>query len=500
MAFDEQAFRKAAAAEGYSEDEINSHVQQFKPAPQPEPVASAPAQEASAPVATPFLDNNTPPSGVKSPMLDWANAHPNVVNALAGAGLVSAAALGVSKLLNDRAYRRSVEPRPEVIPQTPVVQEPVVRPDVADTLAQTRAAKQAAVIQGLNAPVPPPATVNEAATQAALAPETTGPTPEQLRAQQKHEMEMQQLKEKHELQMAMQKQKMELAAQQAAAKASPAPKAPVAPSTPPAPVAPPTVADLQAKAAEAAAANAAKPTAPVVPEAPVVEAPKPVVEAPAAPVVEAPKAPVVEAPNAPIAPPETPVAKAKQQSTFKDTPETWTKLTKEGTTFLPGYGPGDNNLFNTFGNEGRKAVLEKYNAGKPVGSYENYLSIIKKVSESEPTVGLPKDVRKAIGVPPSGFGNFGPLGKALKVGGVAGLGIAAADLANAQPLERAELAGSILPPQLQALFYTKGAGEGESEDLAFKRRMEEAKQRGAGNRGAAYDPRKIQYLGVPPPY
>ena len=346
-----------------------------------------------------------------------------------------------------------------------------------------------------------PATVNEAATQEALAPaapEAPKIDPHTARMQDiEHQRALIQLEQDKEKLNALKIKNNPTAATTSEAPATPAPQAPQA--TPEA--APQSQMErLQQIQTEAAAANAAKPTAPVVPEAPVVEAPKPVVEAPAAPVVEAPKAPVVEAPNAPIAPPETPVAKAKQQSTFKDTPETWTKLTKEGTTFLPGYGPGDNNLFNTFGNEGRKAVLEKYNAGKPVGSYENYLSIIKKVSESEPTVGLPKDVRKAIGVPPSGFGNFGPLGKALKVGGVAGLGIAAADLANAQPLERAELAGSILPPQLQALFYTKGAGEGESEDLAFKRRMEEAKQRGAGNRGAAYDPRKIQYLGVPPPY
>ena len=380
MAFDEQAFRKAAAAEGYSEDEINSHVQQFKPAPQPEPVASAPAQEASAPVATPFLDNNTPPSGVKSPMLDWANAHPNVVNALAGAGLVSAAALGVSKLLNDRAYRRSVEPRPEVIPQTPVVQEPVVRPDVADTLAQTRAAKQAAVIQGLNAPVPPPATVNEAATQAALAPETTGPTPEQLRAQQKHEMEMQQLKEKHELQMAMQKQKMELAAQQAAAKASPAPKAPVAPSTPPAPVAPPTVADLQAKAAEAAAANAAKPTAPVVPEAPVAEAPKAIPEL-------AGPAPELVGPKQAIAPPvET---KAAIPPMIGPSPETPTVLPPEGwreqptTNKVKGEVVGRgafNHLANNIGIEAARKLYQEVYGGKNVVSYDQMIEEMQKIS------------------------------------------------------------------------------------------------------------------------
>jgi len=107
-------------------------------------------------------------------------------------------------------------------------------------------------------------------------------------------------------------------------------------------------------------------------------------------------------------------------------------------------------------------------------------------------------------------GTYGKLGKAMKVGGVAGLGIAAANLANAAEQAKAgqygqaagtlaETGSSFLPAPLQALLYSSEPGKGESEDLAFRRRMEEAKTRGAANRGQAYDPRKFYTpMGIPP--
>jgi len=55
------------------------------------------------------------------------------------------------------------------------------------------------------------------------------------------------------------------------------------------------------------------------------------------------------------------------------------------------------------------------------------------------------------------------------------------------------------------MLYMKGAGEGENADMAFRRRMEAAKQLGAGNRGKAFDPRipynsALSDIGIPPPY
>jgi len=45
--------------------------------------------------------------------------------------------------------------------------------------------------------------------------------------------------------------------------------------------------------------------------------------------------------------------------------------------------PQVSNLFNTYGAEGRKTVLEKFNDGKPIGSYDNYQKLNEKLNFSE---------------------------------------------------------------------------------------------------------------------
>lgn len=130
---------------------------------------------------------------------------------------------------------------------------------------------------------------------------------------------------------------------------------------------------------------------------------------------------------------------------LKDTPETWQKLTKEGVVFLPGYGPGDNSLYNTYGAEGRKAILEKYNQGKPLGSDENYKELNKKLRLGVP----PSDVPELMARLPSAeeAGNYGKLGKQMKVGGVLGLGLLASQLANAKSnTEAKQVLGEALLP------------------------------------------------------
>ena len=123
---------------------------------------------------------------------------------------------------------------------------------------------------------------------------------------------------------------------------------------------------------------------------------------------------------------------AKTTLSYKDTPKTWQKLTKEGTTFLPGYGTGDNHLFNTYGAEGRKAVLEKFNDGKPIGDYKNFELLNKKISQGVPINEVSALMARLPAEAESG--NFGKLGKALKVGGIAGLGLSLSQLANAKNL------------------------------------------------------------------
>ena len=116
---------------------------------------------------------------------------------------------------------------------------------------------------------------------------------------------------------------------------------------------------------------------------------------------------------------------------LKDTPEQWTKLSKEGQTFLPGYGAGDNNLYNTYGAEGRKAILEKYNNGKPIGSYKNYEDLNQKLKAGVPIGDVPDLMSKLPAEEEAG--NYGKLGRKglVKATGVGGLLVTAAQLSHA---------------------------------------------------------------------
>ena len=139
-----------------------------------------------------------------------------------------------------------------------------------------------------------------------------------------------------------------------------------------------------------------------------------------------------------VAPPESPVVETQKAAPIPpaDKPKTAKapKTVPEGTTFRPDLGPGDNTLFNTYGEEGRKELLKKYNAGKPAGSYENALKIqeqyqteLLRPSRRE----LPKAVAVERGIPPTGAGNFGKLGQAAKIGGIAGLALTVSQAAQA---------------------------------------------------------------------
>jgi len=101
-----------------------------------------------------------------------------------------------------------------------------------------------------------------------------------------------------------------------------------------------------------------------------------------------------------------------------------------GEVFKEGLGPGDNWLFNTYGAEGRRAILQAFNEGKPANTYKEAVALSKKVQEVTAGPQIPRDVAKSRGIAPTET-NFGKLGKAGKVAGVAGLLMTAADAANA---------------------------------------------------------------------
>jgi hypothetical protein len=156
--------------------------------------------------------------------------------------------------------------------------------------------------------------------------------------------------------------------------------------------------------------------------------------------------------TAPIAPPATTEQIASEavegKKKGRPTKEAAAKA-MEGMTFRSDLGPGDNWLYNSFGAEGRKAILAKYNNGNPAGSYENSQQILAKMMQEKITPSraeLPRDIAKQRGVPPPET-NYGKLGKAAKMGGIAGLALTAEQAAQAKDLSmlRQIIGESLLP-------------------------------------------------------
>lgn len=118
--------------------------------------------------------------------------------------------------------------------------------------------------------------------------------------------------------------------------------------------------------------------------------------------------------------------------------------------FKEGFGGADNWMQSQVGNDIRKFIRDEFNAGKPygggqaamekayadIGRYEQWLK------ENIPVQTLNRAERKALGVPSPE--PYGPLGKAMKVGGVAGLLMTAAQAANAK--QAAQNVGEALLP------------------------------------------------------
>lgn len=173
--------------------------------------------------------------------------------------------------------------------------------------------------------------------------------------------------------------------------------------------------------------------------------------------------------------PESGVKKraAKTTQTFKS-PE---KL-PEGMTFRGDLGPGDNWLYNTYGAEGRRAILSAFNEGKPAVSYERAKELSQMVQQGRVGPVIPREIAKERGIAPPET-NYGKLGQAIKVAGAAGLGLTAAQMANAAQQARqgnyapaGEFGFNLLGllPGLGTAFnigtYSPELGAGEQKELA----------------------------------
>lgn len=152
-------------------------------------------------------------------------------------------------------------------------------------------------------------------------------------------------------------------------------------------------------------------------------------------------------------------------------------------TFRADLGPGDNWLFNTYGPEGRKAILSQFNEGKPAVSYERAKELSQMLQQERVGPAIPRDIAKERGIAPPET-NYGKLGKKMAVAGVAGLGLTAAQLAQAAQQAREgdygaarefgfNLLGMI--PGLATAFnlgtYAPELGAGEQKELAKRKRM-----------------------------
>ena len=196
-------------------------------------------------------------------------------------------------------------------------------------------------------------------------------------------------------------------------------------------------------------------------------------------------------------------AKERIPSAFKTAAEI-----PAGYAFVPGADVGGmNTARNRLGQEGYTEFVKAQ--GTPFGTYDETQKVLQSLDENRIGPTLTREQRKTIGAPmlpnTTGLG-----GKAIKVGGVAGALLAISDLASAQSLPEAgskalEIGSGLLPVPLQGAIFSGGTNVGEQAQIDYLRRMQEAKARGAGNRGMAYDPRipynpQFMNVGIPPPF
>ena len=160
-------------------------------------------------------------------------------------------------------------------------------------------------------------------------------------------------------------------------------------------------------------------------------------------------APVAEGPNpymnigattaAPVAPTkEPPKPTAETKKTGGRPTKQAIAAEMQGKVFKEGFGGADNYLEKQFGPDIRRFMKDEFNQGKPYGGGQTAMdkayADIKKydtwLKENIPVQTLNREERKAMGVPPPK--DYPVLGKAMKVGGAAGLLMTAGQAANAR--------------------------------------------------------------------
>ena len=147
-----------------------------------------------------------------------------------------------------------------------------------------------------------------------------------------------------------------------------------------------------------------------------------------------------------VAPPAAPVAPTEEPpKPTTETKKTGGRPTKqavaaemEGKVFKEGFGGADNYLEKQFGPDIRRFMKDEFNQGKPYGggqpamdkAYADIKKYDKWLKENIPVQTLNREERKAMGIPPPK--DYPVLGKAMKVGGAAGLLMTAGQAANAR--------------------------------------------------------------------
>lgn len=469
MAFDEQGFRKAAAAAGYSADEIEAHVAKEKQGAEPKlPEANtyedfAGKEMANQPSAAKRLEQKASETN---------SAIPYLVAGGVGALLASATKSAGKKIYNS----------------------------LTDKMAADAAAKQAEAkriepeLNVSNKPVPGEPTFD-------FSPVNTPPAPPAPPAPQPKPT-VEQLKQKLGV----------------------APPAEVAPEVP---LEPPKLSEWASKGQSTTPPEAPVQQAPTAPA----EAVAPPVQAPVTP--ETTVAPVEQAPAAPVTP-ETPVKAAvpppvqelrtgtNKPAFVGQGPENPKKFKTEYATVndVPkgfAFVPGAQSIDTVRNNLGQDVYTREFTNRDLPASYEEAIQTGNEINRSlnRPS----REQMKAQGIAPpepvEGITKRIAGYKLVKVGGVAGALVAVTDLAKAAQTGDRNAMGQIAMGSVPgvgpaaALQHTalNANEQGQIDYLDYLRRMQAAKERGAGNRGQAYDPRKFYSpmagsLNVPglPPY
>jgi len=451
MAFDEQGFRKAAAAAGYSADEIESHVAKEKQGAEPK------LPEANTYEDFAGKDMANQPSAAKRLEQKASEVNPAIpyLGAAGLGALGTAAAMGAGKkIYNSLTDKMAADVEAKrVEPQLNTSNKPVAGEPTLD--------------------LPP---INTPPVSPAPPEPQPKPTVEQL------------------------KQKLGVA-----------PPAEVAPEVP---LEPPKLSEWASKGQSTTPPEA--PVAPaeaVAPPAPVAQAPietqpvgKTPVEQPVATETAVPP-PVQELRTGTNKPafvgqgPENPKKFKTEYAKVSDVPK--------GFAFVP----GAQSIDTVRNNLGQDVYTREFTNRDLPASYEEAVQTGNEINRSlnRPT----REQMKAQGIAPpepvEGITKRIAGYKLVKVGGIAGALVAVTDLAKAAQTGDRNAMGQIAMGALpgagpQAALYSSSLDVGGQEKLDYLLRMQAAKERGAGNRGQAYDPRKfytpmagsLDVPGIPP--